>query len=71
MKAPDKVYIDDLAVVNDCVTKISLEQLPNFSEYIRKGALIEWIREVRAIPHDNAIIRDLTFQEVINKLNSM
>lgn len=40
-------------------------------EYIRKDALIEWIQEVRAIPHENAIVRDLAFQEVINKLNSM
>lgn len=41
MKAPDKVYIDDLAVINDCATKISLKQLPNFSEYIRKDALVD------------------------------
>ena len=39
--------------------------------YIRKDALIEWIQEVRAIPHENAITRDLAFQEVVNKLNSM
>ena len=45
MTAPDKVYIDDLAVVNDCVTKISLKQLPNFSEYIRKDALLEWAKK--------------------------
>ena len=40
-------------------------------EYIRKDALLEWIQETRAIPHENAIIRDLAFQEVINKLNLM
>lgn len=45
MNVPDKIYIDDLAVVNDCVTKISLKQLPNFSEYIRKDALLEWAKE--------------------------
>jgi len=44
MKAPDKIYIDDLAVVNDCVTKISLKGLPNFSEYIRKDTLLEWAK---------------------------
>lgn len=43
MKAPDKVYIDDLAIVNDCITKISLKELPYFSEYIRKDALLEWL----------------------------
>lgn len=71
MKAPDKVYIDDLAVVNDCVTKISLKRLPNFSEYIRKDSLLEWIQEARDIPHENAIPRDLAFQEVVNKVNKM
>ena len=49
MNAPDKIYIDDLAVVNDCVTKISLKRLPNFSEYIRKDALLEWIEEYRNV----------------------
>lgn len=53
MKAPDKIYIDDLAVVNNCVTKISLKQLPNFSEYIRKESLLELIESARhsAIVH--------------------
>lgn len=41
------------------------------TEYIRKEALMEWIQGTRAIPHENAITRDLAFQEVINKLNSM
>ena len=45
MTAPDKVYIDDLAVVNDCVTKISLKQLPNFSEYVRKYTLLKWAKK--------------------------
>ena len=48
MQSPDKVYIDDLAVVNDCVTKISLKQLPYFSEYIRKDALLEWAKKQMA-----------------------
>jgi len=47
MEAPDKIYVDDLAVINDCITKISLKQLPNFSEYIRKDALMEWIDEYK------------------------
>ena len=47
MNAPDKIYIDDLAVVNDCATKVSLKQLPNFSEYIRKDALLEVIETAR------------------------
>lgn len=51
----------------------SLEPISNAEneEYIRKDALLKWIQEVRTIPHENAIIRDLAFQEVVNKLNSM
>lgn len=55
MKAPDKVYIDDLAVVNDCVTKISLKALPNFSEYIRKDALLEWLNEAIIAANNDGI----------------
>lgn len=68
MKAPDKIYTDNRGVY---------AELPIFSqvdanvEYIRKDALLEWIQEVRIIPHENAITRDLTFQEIVNKLNSM
>ena len=45
MNAPDKVYIDDLAIVNDYTTKISIKPLPNFSKYIRKDALLEWAKK--------------------------
>ena len=37
---PDKIYIDDWAVVNDYVTKIS-------TEYIRKDALMKIIATAR------------------------
>ena len=72
MKAPDKIYIgltnsEFGGVVYDTVSAT----FPNAKEYIRKDALLEWIQEVRAIPHDNGISRDLAFQEVVNKLNSM
>lgn len=75
MKAPDKIYISHL-----CDTTIDGEEghlmAMSFEDnggekYIRKDVLLEWLREVRAIPHENAITRDLAFQEVVNKLNSM
>ncbi len=47
MKAPDKIYVDDLAVVNDCSTRISTKPLSDFSEYIRKDALLEWLEQNR------------------------
>lgn len=67
MKAPSKIYIDDLAVVNDCVTKISLKKLPNFSEYIRKDALIEWAKgHLKAKKTDG-----LTWRALIEKVKSI
>lgn len=74
MKAPDKIYIDDLAVVNDCVTKISLEQLPNFSEYIRKDALLEWLNGKMTIEGATEGVvggYDMALKDVIDKINSM
>ena len=76
MKAPDKVYIDDLAVVNDCATKISLKQLPNFSKYIRKDALMEWAKELKERWEEPPMSRHspgcvYMLEQLINKLNSM
>ena len=68
MKAPDKCYIT--REKNGVVYSLSFNDNGGL-EYIRKDALVEWIQEARAIPHENAITRDLAFQEVINKLNSM
>lgn len=61
MKAPNKVYIDDLAVVNDCATKISLKQLPNFSKYIRKDALMEFLVSLEKDFVRNAGTDDLAY----------
>lgn len=81
MEAPDKVYIDDLAVVNDCATKISLKQLPNFSKYIRKDALVEWLKmAVECYSHPDTVNvvdtircegKKWAFQDVINKIESL
>lgn len=73
MKAPElptKIYFTILDMGSGYVYTPSLDDNGG-TEYIRKDALIEWIQEVRAIPHENAIVRDLAFQEVINKLSSM
>lgn len=75
MNAPDKIYIDDLAVVNDCVTKISLKRLPNFSEYIRKDALLEWAKEknqkIDTDDGDYSLGYVSAMIDLIDKLNSM
>ena len=74
MKVPDKIYlVKDAANPEDIFDTVASKK-PMFQDdvcYIRKDALLEWIQEARAIPHENAIVRDLAFQEVINKLNSM
>ena len=70
MAAPDKIYVSHLIYDAWQYTTPNPDDEAEV-EYIRKDALIEWIREVRAIPHDNGIARDLAFQEIVNKLNSM
>ena len=74
MKAPDKIYIDDLAVVNDCSTKISLKQLPYFSEYIRKDALLEWLDGKMTVEEASEGIiggYDLALKDVIKHIKSL
>ena len=73
--APDKIYMTPSYEEPDSVLLASFSKSHLYGhrdiEYIRKDALIEWIQEARAVPHENAIVRDLAFQEVINKLNLM
>lgn len=68
MKAPDKIYVDDLAVVNDCVTKVSAKPLSNFSEYIRKDYLLEWLKDMKFMAKSERVG---AYQNVIDKLNKM
>lgn len=70
MAAPDKIYVLHLIYDTWQYTTPNPDDEAEV-EYIRKDALLEWIQEARAIPHENAIVRDLAFQEVINKLNAM
>lgn len=78
--APDKIYVREYqdGYYSTCWDEKPHELAHELESigmktvcYIRKEALMEWIQEVRAIPHENAITRDLAFQEVVNKLNSM
>ena len=72
MKAPDKIYVPSYngEAFSHSWTMEPLGDTTSF-EYIRKDTLIEWIQEVRAIPHENTITRDLAFQEIVNKINSI
>ena len=67
---PDKIYLGIQDLGSGYTYALSLDNNGE-QEYIRKDALLGWIQEARAVPHENAIVRDLAFQEVINKLNSM
>lgn len=74
MKAPDKLYIGRRnygPLIGRWEPQPFTSKEIESIEYIRKDALLEWINEARAIPHENAITRDLAFQEVVNKLNEM
>ena len=74
MKAPDKIYVREFAEgLSQIWSGIRATETSATAqhEYISKDALLEWINEARAIPHENAITRDLAFQEVVNKLNEM
>lgn len=65
-KAPDKICIStDI----DIAEKLGYKKW--MVEYIRKDALLEWLQEARAVPHDGAIWRDTAFMEVITKINTM
>ena len=69
MKAPDKIYIQTNKG-EEFSSKWTTLPFKNFenTEYLRKEALLEWINKARSIPHENAIARDLAFQEVVNYL---
>lgn len=70
METPDKIFVssDPFGFMHG----YDMEHHPlHGEEYICKNALMKWIQEVRTIPHENAITRDLVFQEIVNKLNSM
>ena len=70
MKAPDKIYVAISKFM--CPGLASRSKLKDdMTEYIRKDALLEWVREEL----DNTSIlrseRIETLQKVIDKLNSM
>lgn len=71
MKAPNTIYVDDLAVINDCRTKVSVRPLPNFSEYIRKDTLISLIEsrisEILGDAQPNPVLR-MELQGIIDKI---
>ena len=74
MEAPDKLYIGRRnygPLIGGWKSQPFTSKEIESIEYIRKDALLKWLQEARAIPHENAITRDLAFQEVVNKLNSM
>ena len=74
MKAPDKLYIGRRnygPLIGGWESQPFTSKEIESIEYIRKDALLEWLQEARTIPHENAIPRDLAFQEVVNYLNSM
>ena len=84
MTVPDKIYIEQKAVMYDMVNTEPCK--PDDYEYIRKDALIEWLRkEYETVSWYDEKMRHVTgsvgdtsssgkaqaYQAVIDKLNSM
>ena len=70
MKAPDKIYIEQKAVMYDLVNIEPCK--PDDYEYIRKDALLEWVSG-ELMPGNSAEGKgwNLALQTLIDKLNSM
>lgn len=66
IKAPSKIYVTP-------VRTWDTKHIPDLQDniYIHKDTLMKLINKLRAIPHDNTIIRDNTFQEIINLINTL
>lgn len=81
MKAPDKIYIRPQAFETPWPPYIDENANYGGEQYIRKGALLEWARELNETYHKEYEISKYTcgehwgqmvaFQKVIDKLNQM
>lgn len=68
MEAPDKIYIEQKAVMYDMVNTEPCK--PDDYEYIRKDALLEWA-EKQYLDENASLIRRVCYKQLIDKLNSM
>lgn len=64
MNAPDKIYIEQKAVMYDMVNTEPCK--PDDYEYIRKDALLEWAKSVKADP-----MIPMNIDKVIEKIESL
>jgi hypothetical protein len=67
MKAPDKIYVGIRDLGYGYATDVSTTPKEGLSEYIRKDALLELIKEESKFWDDGEMI----FRGLIDKLNSM
>ena len=68
MNAPDKIYIEQKAVMYDMINTEPCK--PDDYEYIRKDALLEWAKETYLAENASAI-RKVCFKQLIDKINSL
>lgn len=68
MKAPNKIYIEQKAIMYDMVSTEPCK--PDDYEYIRKDALLEWAKETYLNENASAI-RKVCYKQLVDKLNSM
>lgn len=68
MNAPDKIYIEQKAVMYDMVNTEPCK--PDDYEYIRKGALLEWAKETYLNENASAI-RKVCYKQLVDKIESL
>lgn len=71
MNVPDKIYIEQKAIMYDMVNTESCK--PDDYEYIRKGSLLEWAKEelTKASKSSGTIGRRNAFIDIIEKIESL
>jgi len=68
MNAPDKIYIEQKAVMYDMVNTEPCK--PDDYEYIRKDALLEWAKETYLNENASAI-RKVCYKQLVDKIESL
>lgn len=69
MKAPDKIYVPEHNIEAGNIQELKELIVAGSTEYVRKGALLEWAEDFKAITGWSEIQEAM--DDLIDKLNSM
>lgn len=70
MEAPDKIYIPQRNIEAGTIQELCELIVEGSVEYIRKDALLEWLKERKRLMEEEIGFR-LSIDDVIDKLNSL